>query len=192
MSNETASSRYQRKQIDEHRTINVDYDDWWDTIYDDFKAKMTNIGVDVEKIYFSGFWSQGDGACFEGRVEDWGKYLEHLKYDDPILSNTAATAWSLSWYHRGNYYHEQSVVFNDEIYLPDNPFDEEEDTLRHDAWDNAMQVHDLLKLTDEMKEDLRGHMKKLYRALTLEYEWLTSDEAVIEAMIANEIEPETD
>jgi len=192
MSNETVSSKYQREQIDKHRTINVDYDDWWDTIYDDFKAKMANIGVDVEKIYFSGFWSQGDGACFEGRVEDWGKYLQHLGYDDPTLVNTADDYWTLSWYHRGMYYHEQSVVYSDEIYLPDNPFDEEEDTLRHDAWDNAMQVHDLLKLTDEVKEDLRGHMKKLYRALTLEYEWLSSDEAVIEAMIANEIEPETD
>ena len=56
--------------------------DWWDTVYDDFQRICPILGVTLATrtvrlmgggtrqkpcISFSGFWSQGDGACFEGR-----------------------------------------------------------------------------------------------------------------------------
>src|SRR6476619_4611231 len=59
----------------------LDYD-WWDFIYED-AARMANIlGIDLNQkpvklmgggtrydpfIWLSGFYSQSDGACFEGR-----------------------------------------------------------------------------------------------------------------------------
>ncbi len=57
------------------------YDEWWDYIYSDASAIATLFGLDLNtrlvtlkdkktrwdpNIFFSGFWSQGDGACFEG------------------------------------------------------------------------------------------------------------------------------
>ncbi len=57
-------------------------DDWWDSVYDDFERICPILGVTLATatvrlmgggarqkpcIWFSGFWSQGDGACFEGR-----------------------------------------------------------------------------------------------------------------------------
>ena len=57
-------------------------DDWWDSVYDDFERICPILDVTLATtpvrlmgagtrqkpcIWFSGFWSQGDGACFEGR-----------------------------------------------------------------------------------------------------------------------------
>jgi hypothetical protein len=55
--------------IERYREINVDHD-WWDYHYDDFMAQMLRAGVQVDDIVFSGFWSQGDGACFDGGVSE--------------------------------------------------------------------------------------------------------------------------
>ena len=62
-----------------------EHDEFWDSTYDDFKEIAARMGFDIgtrtenwhctdgrsgsrqrDTIYFSGFWSQGDGACFEG------------------------------------------------------------------------------------------------------------------------------
>jgi len=63
------------------------HDDWWDTVYEDFERVCEIVGIRLKTtpvrlmgggtrakpcIWFSGFWSQGDGACFEG-------YLSHAK-----------------------------------------------------------------------------------------------------------------
>lgn len=59
---------------------NMDGDDWFEFIYDDFAAVCAILGVSLKTrsvslmdggtrlkplIYFRGFESQGDGACFE-------------------------------------------------------------------------------------------------------------------------------
>lgn len=41
-----------------------DYE-WYDFILEDWKEKLAEIGFTNAKIYFTGFWSQGDGACFD-------------------------------------------------------------------------------------------------------------------------------
>jgi len=41
---------------------------WHESVEDDLKAVGALIGFDIERLYFTGFWSQGDGACFEGSL----------------------------------------------------------------------------------------------------------------------------
>ena len=63
------------------------HDDWWDAVYEDFERVCEILGIRLKTtpvrlmgggtrakpcIWFSGFWSQGDGACFEG-------YWSHAK-----------------------------------------------------------------------------------------------------------------
>ena len=43
--------------------------DWWKTLYADFTNDCAALGVRVDDIQFSGFYSQGDGAVFSGRVQ---------------------------------------------------------------------------------------------------------------------------
>jgi hypothetical protein len=201
MDTSNSQPKYSDDQIERNRNINVDFDDWYDCVYSDFKERMRAIGIEADRIYFSGFWSQGDGAMFEGSVSDWGLYLQHLGHNDPILVDTAKENWTYRWSHSGHYYHEHSVSYDDGIYMPENPYtmgyyggrdipDEEE--FRGAVWDATMERFDLLALSEQIQEDLRDHMRDLYRELEAEYDHLTSDEAVIEAMEANDIEPETE
>ena len=64
------------RTIDKYRHINVDGIDWWEYIENEFIESMELVGIDVSKIYFSGFWSQGDGACFDGRIGNTKLFLD--------------------------------------------------------------------------------------------------------------------
>ena len=189
--------------IERHRHINVDHDNWYDFVYDAFTDDMERLGVAVGKIYFSGFWSQGDGACFEGAVEDWDKFLTAVGYGDPVLiAHYHNNEAHFSVEHRGHYYHEMCTVFDDD-YLPNLPFDNlgyttvsEEDFLEEFGTGNefrdaaliaCLAQYDTARLVDDFKEFLRDKMRELYKRLEEEYEYLTSDDAVWEAIVANDL-----
>ena len=57
--------RAKERARDWYRNGALDYE-WWDCTFDDAKQCLALAGFDVDKIYFSGFSSQGDGACFNG------------------------------------------------------------------------------------------------------------------------------
>lgn len=180
------SPRYTPKQIDKYRYASVE-DNWSLFIESDFRRMMIGKGVAVDDIFYDLGASQGSGACFNGCVTNWGKYLLHLGYDNPILA-TAAEDWRVSWGKTGRYCHEHSVSFENDIWLGINPYDEVQDTLKFDMWANVMNTFDLFRLTVGIGEDLRNDMRCLYRELEREYEHLTSDESVSDWMQHNGIE----
>jgi hypothetical protein len=178
---------YPVSQIDKYRDIAVIHGDWSVCIKSDFDHRMLDIGVFVEGVLYDVSYCQGSGACFEGFIFDWGKYLLHLGYDNPILAS-AAQGWQMSWKHGGRYCHEYSLTYDENLWANINPYDEVEQTLKFDMWANVMNTFDLFRLSNDIKEDLRGHMKALHRTLVAEYEHLTSDEVVSDWMRSNEIE----
>lgn len=40
---------------------------WYESVIDAAKDAAAIMGIDIDDVYFSGFGSQGDGACFTGR-----------------------------------------------------------------------------------------------------------------------------
>jgi hypothetical protein len=58
----------QKNVVDHFRDINIDYE-WWNCLYDDWNTKLEEYGFTTPKIYFSGFYSQGDGACFDAGID---------------------------------------------------------------------------------------------------------------------------
>lgn len=180
--------------LDRHRDINVEHD-WWDCVYSDFTEDMKAVGIAVTRMYFSGFWSQGDGACFEGRVDDWRLFLKSLGYTDELMVQHFADHASFSVSHSGRYHHENCTRFDAEFYLPDQYVDEEHfleyygfgEELRDAALIAVLSKFDGRTLEDEFTEAFKGHMRDLYRRLENEYEYLTSDEAVLEALHANDM-----
>lgn len=182
------------KVLEEHRDTNTHYD-WWDYVYDQFKEDMDNVGIDVEQVYFSGFWSQGDGACFEGRVCDWGKFLVSVGYDHSILVEHAETYWTLSVKHSGHYNHEHCTSFTSVLELPTGPDDDDFASdyfnVDSDPVKSAVQLAVLSQYSEdsferEFTEALRSHMRDLYRRLEQEYDYLTSDEAILDSLEAND------
>lgn len=80
------------------------------------------FGLDIDHVYYSGFWSQGDGACFEGSYRFKKGGLQALKDYAPRdkelhdlvgqlnkLSRDNFYRMSFNTTHRGNYYHENSM-----------------------------------------------------------------------------------
>ena len=189
--------------IEKHRYWNVEHIDWWDSTYDDFKERMKTIGIEVDRMYFSGFWSQGDGACFEGSVTDWDLFLRSLGYTDKVLIQHAMDHFSFSVEHSGHYYHENCTHFSTNIPYPDGGSDEwfierygpypwDADDVRAKAWLALLNNYDSTKLEDEFEEAFKDHMRQLYKDLEEEYDYLTSDEAVWESLEANEMTAEVE
>ena len=184
------------KILDDNRYWNVGDFDWWDSVYELFTEDMKAIGIEVDKMYFSGFWSQGDGACFEGRVCDWGLFLTSLGYTNPLFIEHFRQYAEFAVRHRGHYYHENCTSFTAEFNLPEE-FDEEDflqvygygEELRDAALIAALSLPensgDALKA--QFTEAFKDHMRDLYRRLEAEYEYLTSDEVVLESLEANDM-----
>ena len=183
---EALDKRYKEKLLDKHRYTNVDYE-WWDFTHENFKEQMKEIGVHVEKIYFSGFCSQGDGACFDGRVADWSKFLEAVGKPG-LLEHAAEHVLRLSWASEGRYSHSRSVSFDASGLWIENPYDEDDDPLRYTAWEalNPGMGGPVLTHIDDFKEFLRDKMDDLYKELESEYDDLTSDEVVIDYLVENQ------
>lgn len=185
--------------IEKYRDINV-CDNWYDSVYESFRDNMLLHGTKVDEIYFSGFCSQGDGACFEGSVYDWEVFLQSIGYNNPALIQISADSWFTKVSHEGYYYHENCTSFDHEWHLPepDGNLDDElfidyysrylPDDVRGMVWLSMLKTVDYDKLMEAVEDAFRDHMRALYRTLEAEYEYLTSDEAVWEAIVANELD----
>jgi len=185
-----------QKLIDDNRDININHgSDWWDFTYDTFREDMAAIGIRVDTMYFSGFASQGDGACFEGVVDDWTLLLPAIGYYNDLLIRTAAEFWSHKSVHSGPYHHEYSVRFDSEVFNPH---------VEHVMWSHDANDHDGVPLLSaaaravlgtfdydeietELRDVFRDKMRDLYRRLEREYDWLTSDGVVWETLMANDM-----
>ena len=131
-------------------------------------------------IWFRGFWSQGDGACFEAyysyqkraprqirthapqddelhRIADALQAIEHRNF---FQLNAEAS-------HRGHYYHEYCMSISVER---DSPTYQD---MTADAEETVIEL-------------LRDLARWLYRQLQADYDHLTSDEAIEEGIIVNE------
>jgi hypothetical protein len=183
----------QREQLlTTHRYINVEYDDWYQSIYEGFKEDMKAVGITVWRMYFTGFCSQGDGACFEGSLEDTLKYLDHHHKDQyPMIRKLLEHEGSVyaRCEHRGHYYHQNCTEFwaDADTLTGMKP----QPTEFHEAIVEQWQE----QLTDEMDafekditEQWRSYMQDLYFKLVAEYDYLVSDEAVWETIEANELD----
>lgn len=173
------SDEAKEKARDWYRQASAWDDFFSEFVVDDAKAIGELIGIDIENIYWSGFWSQGDGACFEGT---WGfkknsmKLLKAHAPKDAELHNIAETLAALqkanryqlsaSVKHRGHYYHDgctEIEVTKDDGY----PSDDTE---------------------EKAKEALRDYMRWIYRRLEAEWEYQNADEQVDESIRSNEYE----
>jgi len=163
------------------REINVDFDGWWDDVFDDAKTIGGILGIEIRDIYFSGFASQGDGACFVGRYAyEAGSVKEILEYA-PVDGKLHRIAKGLYEVQRRNFYRLSATVKHSGHYYHKFCTD-------ISVYGDGRNGKDLVTQTVEARvtELLRDFMQWIYDKLEEEYEYLTSDEAVIETLRANE------
>lgn len=173
------SDEAKEKAIANLSSINVDYDSWSEGVIEDATTIGKIIGIDIDKIYFSGFSSQGDGACFSGSYSYEKNSVKAIKEHAPCdmelhrIATDLQRLQSKAFYrlyanvkHTGHYYHElcTSIDVNN---------DYQELTANHES---------------DLSELLRDFMKWIYGQLHKEYDYNTSDAAIIETIEANEYE----
>lgn len=154
------------KALDLYRNINVDHE-WYDFIFEEFKTKLDSLGFVNSKAYFSGFHSQGDGACFDAEI-DYSivlpKRLQSVECEINIVKNSFAN----------HYCHEKTRCISSSLYLD---------------WEKYPNI---TKAFDKVMLDLEAQRlelcKELYKQLEDAFDTLTSDEEVKETLLANEYE----
>ena len=168
--------------------------EWYDAVFEDFETVCRLLGVTLRTspvrlmgggtraaahIFFRGFWSQGDGACFEGsfgHAKGAPKAIRaHAPTDTELhrIADVLRAVQQRNFYelladvrHRGHYCHEYCMAIAVE---------------RDSPTGQAMTEN----AEDTVAEALRDLARWLYRALEREYEYLTSDAAIDEAIAVN-------
>lgn len=168
-------------------------EEWWDAVYEDAATIAAMIGIDLmtrpvklmgggtrysPNIWFSGFCSQGDGACFEGtyryakgsvaKVKEYAPQDAELhKIVEGLYEVQKRNFYRISCQvtHRGHYYHSLCTEFE---------------------WthDTDVSSDDL----DTVKQLLREFMGWIYDRLEAEHDWRMSDEYIDDNIIANDYE----
>lgn len=206
------------------RETNLDYE-WWDMVYEDAAQIADILGIDLRagktddkgmKIFFSGFSSQGDGACFEGhyayakgcakKIRAYApKDIELHRIADALVEAQRSANYGLSatMKHRGHYYHARCMDVD--VDVPISKRREEEACAK------------IQKITDELKPDWVAVVKRtaqfkreywkdvndaeqsviqcmrdfadwIYKTLERKHDWLQDDEQIDESIKANECE----
>lgn len=179
---------------DWYREGGFDYE-WYDSVYADFERVALILGVDLRArpvrlvgggtrrdscIFFSGFWSQGDGACFEGNWRHARRIRSAIRAYAPLdtelhrIADTLEAVQRRNFYqlhatigHRGRYHHEYSMEINVER-------------------DSPVYQEPTADAEEQVSEALRDLARWLYRQFETEFDYLNSDAAVEEAIIAND------
>lgn len=181
---EDLSDTAKEKALSDYCANGLDYD-WWDSVYDDFMSICEIIGIDISgtksrpAIWFSGFWSQGGGACFEGSYyyrKGATKKIAEYAPNDKELNRIVSTMQAIqrkyfyqltaSIVHRGHYHHSGTMqVIVEHAEYP---------------------YRDIGDAEEELTQCLRDLADWLYSKLESEYEYLTSEESFRESCEANE------
>ena len=156
---------------------------WWDHVYDDAKTIGGLMGIEIDKIYFSGFSYQGDGACFEGAYSYKKGSVKAVKDYAPQDNELHLIVSKLYEIQRPMFYGlvahvKQSGHYNHEHCTQIDIYNESE---IGDYYIDAS-VH------DELSDILKDFMRWIYKQLDSEYWYLMSDEAITEDVMANEWE----
>ncbi len=154
--------------------------DWWDSVEEGFKEVCNLMGVTVERSYFSGFHSQGDGASFVGSyvyVKGSTKAVKEYAPQDKELNRIAQKLQAIQ---RRNFYSLSASISQSGHYV-------HEMTMRVSVDRDSDNYQDMTNdAEDTVTEAMRDLAVWYYRALEKEYEWLMSDEHIDESIVANE------
>ncbi|EGO4528535.1 antitoxin of toxin-antitoxin stability system [Escherichia coli] len=188
------SSTAQEKARDGYRQHHAD-SNWYENVYEDFRAVCDIFGIDLRQrvfrlsngrfmeepcIWFSGFCSQGDGACFEGRWHWQSATARRVGVYAPQDRELHRIADALQAVQKRNFWQLQAEIHHRGRYC--HPYCMDITVTRNSPTGQAMTTD----AEAAVSEALRDLAFWLYRQLENEYDWLTSDAAVDEALLINE------
>jgi hypothetical protein len=174
------------------------HDEWWDGVYEDaaFTAALLGFDIDTNQvklmngkscndpcIEFSGFSSQGDGACFRGQyrynIEAIERIAEHAPNDAELLRiATELTAMQLNQRVKGLEWFSASITTSSNY--------SHSGTMRAEIIDYGIdEIGEVNE--DQFIQLVRDFADWIYGQLEQEHDYQMSDEIVDEHLRSNEI-----
>jgi hypothetical protein len=146
------------------------------------------LGIEIDgtpnkpRVYWSGFWSQGDGASFTGRYAYVKGAAKAIREHAPQDTELHKIADALQEAQRRNFYRLEARSTCDGFrYLHSG-------TMSVDVEDSNDSYRDIGNAEDDVRDALRSFADWIYRQLEKEYEYTMSDENVDESIRINEYE----
>jgi hypothetical protein len=140
------------------------------------------LGINISRIYYTGFSSQGDGACFDATYSYEPNAIKNIEGYSPIekLLKFANNLEQIQKPHQGklsanidqvgHYYHSGCTIID---------ANHENEELGYSCYGNE---------AEELKEVLKDFMNWIYEQLEKAYEYQNSNETIEENIISNEYE----
>ena len=150
-----------------------------DFILEDYKETIEDLGYNNVTIYYSGFYSQGDGACFVCESIDLDKIIERmgikirLGLKDYIIDNLGVSIK----HNYSRYYHYKTVQIN---YDFNNRFIGD---LTEKYCDKIIE-----EIVNFIDKDICTYSNEIYNGLESEWEYQNSDECILEMIDDNDYE----
>jgi len=169
------SEKEREKVLSKHK-------DYVDPIYDDDvseyksekEAYLEKIGFSNPKIRYTGFWSQGDGACFTGDLTDFKAFASEKVACPDLVKELFERGEDIYAHleHSGRYCHERSVS----LYLRADNLSSDDELIYRSALDEYESALDEWRL-DKCQE--------IYRELEAIYDRTYSDDNLAEVFEEN-------
>ena len=165
----------------------------WEFVFDHAVRMGEIIGIDIDThpvklmgggtchnptIYFSGFWSQGDGACFEGSYHYRKGASKTIRKEAPDDKELHRIADELQDIQRRHFYKLTAVTAHRGYYNHSGCM---QVSVEHDD----DRYRDIGDAEDVVTQCLRDFADWIYAQLQAEYEYQASDEVVDENIVSN-------
>lgn len=181
------SESAQQKAREWYLEDGLDYS-WWDFSYEDFARVAEIIGIDIScrqgrgaEIYFTDFYSQGSGSSFCGTYRYAKGAVDKIKKYAPQDEELHRIAQALQDLQRKHFYRLEARITS-----------RRDAAISVDVSDREDPYKDVGDAEGELTDLMNDFNHWMYYRLRDEYEYLTSDEAVAESIIANEYEFDED
>lgn len=172
---EELSEKVQQEVIEKNRLINIDDAGYWyEWTLEDWRERLAEKGFSDAEIWFSGFCSQGDGACFDADVNldvflADNKFRHLRKVKDHIFVSIKKNSYAFHYSHEKTRYVDCYI---------DGPATGA--TARLDAL--------VEKLAETIESERYSLSCEIYRDLEDSFDSMISDEAVKETLVENDYE----
>lgn len=189
------SDEAKQTAIDSNRSWSIQDSDWWDSSFESFADAADLFGLDIRQtrkslvggghrydptIFFSGFSSQGDGACFEGYYTYKKGALESTKQAFPADSELLRIVQGLQALQQRNFYQLTASAKHRGHYNHSGCMDITVDRADGKAFSDDYE--------ESLKQLMRDFADWIYSSLEKEHDHLTSDEEIAESLRVNEVE----
>lgn len=166
------SKEAQEKVLENLHDINVNYE-WYEFEFEEMIESLTKMGFEDADIRFSGFYSQGDGACFTANldIDKLVKYFKlKTKYSHLLKTHNITGC----------------IRANDSHYSHANTMSIDIDIERKDDKEMYTESTEQENFEEEILDLARTEADKIYDGLQKTYEYLTSEDSTVETIKANE------